>query len=30
MPVIVPACWLLAMTYAGNALQWLAANMDKE
>ena len=22
MPVIVPACWLLAMTYAGNALQW--------
>ena len=22
MPVIVPASWLLAMTYAGNALQW--------
>jgi len=22
MPVIVPACWLLAMIYAGNALQW--------
>ena len=22
MPVITPACWLLAMTYVGNALQW--------
>jgi len=22
MPAIVPACWLLAMTYVGNALQW--------
>jgi 4-amino-4-deoxy-L-arabinose transferase-like glycosyltransferase len=24
MPVIVPASWLLAMTYAGNALRWPA------
>ena len=23
MPAITPASWLLAMTYAGNALQWL-------
>jgi len=22
MPVIAPACWLLAMSYAGHALQW--------
>jgi hypothetical protein len=22
MPVITPACWLLAMTYVGDALQW--------
>jgi 4-amino-4-deoxy-L-arabinose transferase-like glycosyltransferase len=22
MPAIVPACWLLALTYVGNALQW--------
>jgi 4-amino-4-deoxy-L-arabinose transferase-like glycosyltransferase len=22
MPVIAPACWLLAMTYVGNALRW--------
>ncbi|HEX4653688.1 MAG TPA: glycosyltransferase family 39 protein [Candidatus Udaeobacter sp.] len=22
MPVITPACWLLAMTYVGHALQW--------
>lgn len=24
MPAIVPACWLLALTYVGNALQWPA------
>src|SRR4029077_9989491 len=23
MPVIAPACWLLAMTYVDGALQWL-------
>src|SRR6266436_1009983 len=30
MPVIVPASWLLAMTYVGNALQWPATWMRSD
>jgi 4-amino-4-deoxy-L-arabinose transferase-like glycosyltransferase len=30
MPVIVPASWLVAMTYVGNALQWPATSTRRD